>query len=764
MLDINNLELEPLRGSQNPFTDQAGENPTDSQKTPENAPETATRPYIMTLHVAHCRGDAKNVKYASTIKVSDIDDLKLALKYDHMASKMVNNYRHTDNFMECDCIMFDIDNTHTEDPDKWISADDIAEALPVDLYLVRSRNYMKPKSHTDKKTGYTVTAEPREKWHVYCPLSQRLTKKYQLEWIMKNILALFPFVDVSAIDSARFFYGVEEPHITYYEAEDAEAVYIDEYFSAVDRAELKQAQTDAIVDFVRNIRETIYKNDKANRLVVKTVCEFLGYKNPLPEPSETPTPTATIENAEGVPEWMIYADQAEREQWFLDWAEHYGVEVGKRYTFNRAGGIRTIAYCVSCPWEDEHSPGKYPENEAAVFIEQDGKISFKCRHSHGDALNWRKFRAYHESQIQETTEASQDAQEGAGDAPTDYLTEFFNDISGDKYKPYQTGIRFFDNLLDGGPVKQTMLLLLAAPAAGKTTLCQQISESMAEHGKPVLYINLEMSREQMIAKSLSARVTAHGMPMSSVDILQGYRWYPEQREAVADALGEYKAKVAPRLKYNPDKVGGDLEKLKTYLGTIGERAKASGESAPVVVIDYLHLLTRPGDDIKNVITESMQILKDYAEEYDTVTIAISATNRDSNRAGRITMDSGRDSSGIEYSGDYILSLNFYQIDQGTVKTTDMERTGILTSRPWRQMIIRVLKNRWGVAGRPTRVYFHAAGNRFYAEDDFLPDNENIIRFGETDLELENAGMTFDINNLELDENKPRKTPRAGRKR
>ena len=294
-----------------------------------------------------------------------------------------------------------------------------------------------------------------------------------------------------------------------------------------------------------------------------------------------------------------------------------------------------------------------------------------------------------------------------------------------------------------------MLLLLAAPAAGKTTLCQQIAESMSEHGKPVLYVNLEMSREQMIAKSLSARCTLAGEPMTTLEVMQGYRWTPNQREAVTNALDQYRERVAPKLDYNPDGITGDLEKLTGYLDAIGERAKAAGEPGPVVVLDYLHLLTWPGEDVANVIKKSMQVLKEYAKNYDTVSIAISATNRDSNRAGRITMESGRDSSGIEYTGDYILSLNYYQVDQGNVKTSDNDKMSVLTGRPWRQMLLRVLKNRFGIAGRPARVYFHSAGNRFYAEDDFLPEDQNIIHFGDQDPELENAGLipqNYDINN------------------
>lgn len=776
MHDINNLVLDPLHAQEQPH-DRAqapesaasidpGQIPTAGPEAPGRATEGPGDPVIMTLYGSDCRENAQNVIYNRVYQIRSEKDLTRALKRDHMAGQMVNNYRNIDNFMGADCIMVDVDNTHTEDPDKWKTADDIAEALPVNYYLVRSRNYMKPKSHTDKKTGYTITAEPREKWHLYLPLAKPISKAAEHERIISNILALFPYIDPAAMDPARFFFGVQDPHIT---PEGGEC-YIDEYINNADPEELHRAQEEAITEFTKHIIDGSYKDDRAARAVVKTVCELLKINNPLPDQAqETPAPAPAADpTGDAAPDWMIYQEQSDREQWFLNWAQRFNVELGKRYTFSRPGDPgKVIAYCVSCPWEEEHTPGKYPENESAVFIETTGRISFKCRHSHGAALNWKKYRAYYEAKApaqDQPQEGAQDAAQGQEQPREDYLTTFFNRISGDDYKPYKTGLSFFDNLLDGGPVKKTMLLLLAAPAAGKTTLCQQIAESMSEHGKPVLYVNLEMSREQMIAKSLSARCTLAGEPMTTLEVMQGYRWTPNQREAVTNALDQYRERVAPKLDYNPDGITGDLEKLTGYLDRIGERARAAGEPGPVVVLDYLHLLTWPGEDVANVIKKSMQVLKEYAINYDTVSIAISATNRDSNRAGRITMESGRDSSGIEYTGDYILSLNYYQVDQGNVKTSDNDKMAVLTGRPWRQMLLRVLKNRFGIAGRPARVYFHSAGNRFYAEDDFLPEDQNIIHFGDQDPELENAGLipqNYDINNLVLPETK---TPKAGRRR
>jgi replicative DNA helicase len=310
-------------------------------------------------------------------------------------------------------------------------------------------------------------------------------------------------------------------------------------------------------------------------------------------------------------------------------------------------------------------------------------------------------------------------------AHKDYLSEFLDTIKTEAYKPYTTGLKFFDDLLCGGVIRQTLLLLLAAPGTGKTTLAQQIGEQMAAHGKPVVYLNLEMSREQMTAKAISSRLARKGHKMTALQVMQGYRWTNEQRAAVVEAVDEYREQVAPHITYNPDGIGSDLERIKSYLQRIGENAKADGKQAPVVILDYLHLVSSgAGLDTKELIKQAVTALKEYAIKYNTFVIGIVATNRDSNRGGRITMESGRDSSNLEYTADYQLSLNYYDIDNGTVKPSDIEEISRLQQQKWRQMIIRVLKGRFVTPGRTARVYFNAANNLFYGEGEFVPLDDN----------------------------------------
>ena len=310
----------------------------------------------------------------------------------------------------------------------------------------------------------------------------------------------------------------------------------------------------------------------------------------------------------------------------------------------------------------------------------------------------------------------------------DALTEFFEKIQTEAYKPYKTDLQFFDDLLNGGIIPQSLLVLMAAPAAGKTTLCQQIAEQMALHRKPVIYLNLEMSKEQMLAKALSGKLSrTNQAQLSALDILQGYKWTSEQRTTIVAALDDYRARIFPYMQYNPDDIGSDLDSILSYLTATGERAKAAGKAAPAVIVDYLHLITtKRGLETAELIKQIVKGLKDYAVNYDTFVILISATNRTSNTAGKITLESGRDSSAIEYTGDYQLSLNYYDIDTGKVKPDDVAE---LQREKWRRMVIRVLKGRFTPPQKTARVYFNAAYNSFYGEyGDFMPVDTDRVEF------------------------------------
>lgn len=306
--------------------------------------------------------------------------------------------------------------------------------------------------------------------------------------------------------------------------------------------------------------------------------------------------------------------------------------------------------------------------------------------------------------------------------PHDELTAFLEKIQTEAYRPNRTGLNFFDDLTGGGIVNQSLLLLMAAPGAGKTTLAQQLAEAIAKDKRPVLYFNFEMSTEQMLAKAISAKAYKYGVDKTALQILQGYKWTDDDRRNIEAAIEDYRQNNYPYIRYNPPGTTNEINGLLKYLDRTGAAAVERGQQAPAAIVDYLHLITSSDKlDAQELIKQTVKGLKQYAVKYNTFVIGISATNRDSNKHGRITLESGRDSSNIEYTGDYVISLNYDDIDSGKVKASDVEAIAELQQAKRRVMILRVLKSRFFMPGKSVKTMFDAAHNMFYGTaDEFIP--------------------------------------------
>lgn len=222
------------------------------------------------------------------------------------------------------------------------------------------------------------------------------------------------------------------------------------------------------------------------------------------------------------------------------------------------------------------------------------------------------------------------------------------------FEPIPTGYTSIDKAIGGGFIRQTIALLGAAPGAGKTIFAQQIFENIAKEGRAnVLYYNLEMSVEQLIARSLS-----RDTEFSPLTILQGYKWTPQQAPVIAEAAERYKKEIAPRVKYNPC-ISADYQQILESMEREAEALEKSGDTLPlVVVVDYLQLLQGESKDDVETIKAAVKGFKDFAIKYDAVVFVIMAHSRATNKSGEVTQGAGRDTSAIEYAADLQLSLNY----------------------------------------------------------------------------------------------------------
>lgn len=236
---------------------------------------------------------------------------------------------------------------------------------------------------------------------------------------------------------------------------------------------------------------------------------------------------------------------------------------------------------------------------------------------------------------------------------------FLQAVKSEKYKPIPTGITDIDRALYGGFTRQTLILLGAAPGAGKTALAQWIFEGMAANGHTCLYINLEMSRDQLLSRSIARIAAQNGDEITPAEVKQGYQWDVAQEIIVTTAAEEYKKTIAPRMIYNPDGVGTDLDSILEYIEAEATRAEAAGMPAPLIVLDYLQIITgRDREDETALIKRAVGSFKRFAIKHNTVVFCIIAHNRAANQSGTVTQESGRDTSALEYSADLQLGLAF----------------------------------------------------------------------------------------------------------
>lgn len=300
---------------------------------------------------------------------------------------------------------------------------------------------------------------------------------------------------------------------------------------------------------------------------------------------------------------------------------------------------------------------------------------------------------------QQAAEAERQQHTGAG-----MVDAFLTAIQTRKYEPMPTGITDIDRALDGGFMRQWLVLLGAAPGAGKTALAQWIFEGMAKRGTSCVYLNLEMSRDQILARSISRIAASQGNKIRPNIIMQGYRWTDEQQSAIRDAAEEYKAEIASRMIYNPDGVTPNLDSILAYIEAEAQRAERAALPVPCVVLDYLQIVNgEPREDAASVIKRAVCALKGYAVRHNTLVFVIIAHNRASNATGAVSMESGRDTSALEYSADLQLALTF---------TKCLKRNGVkgkspdeLTAEEKREITLRVVKGRFGGQGREVDLRF-----------------------------------------------------------
>jgi len=161
-------------------------------------------------------GEPLNKIYKEKRTITSTSELKAAVTFDHVAAAYKKNMRKNENYIQSNCVMFDVDNTETDTPGEWVTSEILRADFPdVEYFTVTSRNHMKEK---DGKT-------PRPKFHVYFPIVT-ITEVAEYTALKKRTKELFTYFDKYAADTARFFFGNPSAEIQHFEGNSFLAEYI----------------------------------------------------------------------------------------------------------------------------------------------------------------------------------------------------------------------------------------------------------------------------------------------------------------------------------------------------------------------------------------------------------------------------------------------------------------------------------------------------------------------------------------------------------
>ena len=160
----------------------------------------------MFMYHADCIGQEKNCQYRHRVEITDEASLLEVVRHDYVCAEYQDGYRSNSNFIGSDCVAMDFDNDHSENPEDWVRPQQIVDALPgVTIAIHYSRNHMRIKKGKPA----------RPKFHVMIAIDP-VTDSKAYAAIKRKLAALLPFVDMNALDSARFFFGTEDPLVEFY--------------------------------------------------------------------------------------------------------------------------------------------------------------------------------------------------------------------------------------------------------------------------------------------------------------------------------------------------------------------------------------------------------------------------------------------------------------------------------------------------------------------------------------------------------------------
>jgi len=270
----------------------------------------------------------------------------------------------------------------------------------------------------------------------------------------------------------------------------------------------------------------------------------------------------------------------------------------------------------------------------------------------------------------------------------DRLDELHKDKS--KIRGVPTGFKDMDKKLAGFQPSD-LIVLAARPSLGKTALALNLAQNIAARaGQPVLMFSLEMSKEQLVDRLLSAEAGVDAWSLRTGNLTDS------DFEKIGQAMGT----LGEAPLFIDDTPSITVSELRTKA-----RREAHKRPLGLIIVDYLQLMSggsRFGGDANRVqeISEISRGLKGIARELNVPILALSQLNRSvESRSPQIPQLADlRESGSIEQDADVVMFI--YREDY---YNPESERKGIVD--------IFIKKHRNGPTGQ-IELFFDRDKQRF----------------------------------------------------
>lgn len=199
----------------------------------------------------------------------------------------------------------------------------------------------------------------------------------------------------------------------------------------------------------------------------------------------------------------------------------------------------------------------------------------------------------------------------------------------DSVHPVPTGFPKLDSWLGGG-LMPGLYLVGSAASVGKTSLCLQIADQIAEAGHPVLFVSVVQRANELIAKSIARylyrdrpeRGAQSIFPNEILDCQRRSSWNGAQSGSVIEVSRWYLSHIAPFLRLAEGTGRPSVADIRSAAELMSEKYDGT---MPVIIIDYLQLLANDSDEVgRLMLLKNTLGLRQLARDLRTPVLAISS--------------------------------------------------------------------------------------------------------------------------------------------